>query len=129
MMMTRTVLLALSLLVSAAWLSAQSQYPQTESNQTGAAASGQTTVRGCLQGSDGNYSLVTDNGTTYRLEGDTPKLSAHVGHEVQVTGSSMSESATSSQAGTASGAQQATLTIESFKHVAKTCTSVGKSNK
>ena len=126
---TRTLLLALSLLASAAWLSAQSQYPQTESNQTGTAASAQTTVRGCLQGSGGNYSLMTDNGTTYRLEGDTSKLSAHVGHEVQVTGSSMSESASNNPAGTAAGAQEATLTIVSFKHVAKTCTSVGKSNK
>src|SRR5215470_8493593 len=97
--MIKTFVLALGLLGSAAWVSAQSQYPQTGSNQTGTAASTETTVRGCLQGSDGNYSLMAENGTTYRLEGDTSKLSAHVGHEVQIKGSSMSESAgTSTQA-------------------------------
>jgi len=116
------------LLASAAWLSAQSQYPQTGSNQTGTAASAQTTVRGCLQGSDGNYSLVADNGTTYRLEGDTSKLSEHVGHEIKITGSSMSASATNNPAST-SATQQPTLTVESFKHVAKTCPSGSNSNK
>ena len=127
--MTKTLLLTLSLLVSAAWLSAQSQYPQTGSNQTGTAASTQTTVRGCLQGSDGNYSLVADNGTTYRLEGDTSKLSEHVGHEIKITGSSMSESATNNPTSTSPGAQQPTLTVESFKHISKTCPSGSKSNK
>ena len=125
--MIKTFVLALSLLGSAAWVSAQSQYPQTGSNQTGTAASTETTVRGCLQGSDGNYSLMADNGTTYRLEGDTSKLSEHVGHEVQIKGSSMSESAgTSTQA---SGTQQPSLTVESFKHISKTCASGSKSNK
>jgi hypothetical protein len=127
--MIKTLLLALSLLGSAAWLSAQSQYPQTGSNQTGTAASTQTTVRGCLQGADGNYTLMADNGTTYRLEGDTSKLTEHVGHEVKITGSSMSESATNNPTSTASGTQQPTLTVESFKHISKTCTSAGKSNK
>src|SRR5215471_8350217 len=104
--MIKTFVLALSLLGSAAWVSAQSQYPQTESNQTGTAASTQATVRGCLQGSDGNYSLMADNGTTYRLEGDTSKLNEHVGHEVKITGSSMSESASNNNpTSTASGTQ------------------------
>jgi Protein of unknown function (DUF5818) len=44
-------------------------------------------VKGCLQGSHGNYTLMADNGTTYQLQGDTSKLSAHIGHEVQITGS------------------------------------------
>jgi hypothetical protein len=38
--MTKTLLIALSLLASVAWLQAQSQYPQTGSSQTGATASG-----------------------------------------------------------------------------------------
>ncbi len=123
--MAKTLLLAISLLVSAAWLQAQSQYPQTGSRQTATSASGQTTVQGCLQGSDGNYTLTDKSGTTYQLQGDTSKLSAHVGHEVQITGSTTSAStATSPTTGTPAGAtQQPTLTVQSMKHISKTCKS------
>ena len=123
--MAKTFLLAISLLVSAAWLQAQSQYPQTGSSQTGASASGQTTVQGCLQGSDGKYTLTDKNGTTYQLQGDTSKLSAHVGHEVQITGSTTSaSSATSPTTGTPTSAtRQPTLTVQNMKHISKTCKS------
>jgi hypothetical protein len=123
--MAKTFLLVISLLVSAAWLQAQSQHPQTGSSQTGASASGQTTVQGCLQGSDGNYTLTDKNGTTYQLQGDTSKLSAHIGHEVQITGSTTSAStAPSPTTGTPAGAtQQPTLTVQNMKHISKTCKS------
>ena len=123
--MTRTFLLALSLLVSAAWVQAQSQYPQTQtgSSQTGTTASGHKTVKGCLQGSDGNYTLMADNGTTYQLQGDTSKLSAHIGHEMQITGSTSSASATRTPGSSTSQTQLPTLTVQSFKHISKTCKS------
>jgi hypothetical protein len=123
--MMKTFLFGLILLVAGAWVQAQSQYPQTQSGQTSASASGQTTVQGCLQGSDGNYTLTDDSGTTYQLQGDTSKLSAHVGHEVQITGSTTSaSSATSPQTGTPTGAtQQPTLTVENMKHISETCKS------
>jgi hypothetical protein len=123
--MARKLLLAVSLLVSAVWLQAQGQYPQTESSQTEASASGQTKVQGCLQGSDGNYTLTADTGTTYQLQGDTSKLSAHVGHEVQITGSTTSESsATTPTTGTPAGAtQQPTLAVQNMKHISETCKS------
>ncbi len=123
--MAKTFLLAMSLLISAAWLQAQSQYPQTGSRQTGASASGQTTVQGCLEGSDGKYTLTDKNGTTYQLQGDISKLSAHVGHEVQITGSTTSaSSATSPTTGTPTSAtQQPTLNIQNMKHISKTCKS------
>ena len=52
--MLKTLMLALTLLVSAAWLQAQ-QYPQSGSGQTGNTTSRQTKVEGCLQGSNGNF--------------------------------------------------------------------------
>ena len=120
--MTRTLLLALSLLVSAAWVQAQAGYPQTGSSQTGATASGQTKVEGCLQHSEGNYTLTDNNGTTYQLQGATSKLKEHVGHEVQITGSTMS-GATSTTTGTQNAGTQSSLTVESVKHISKTCKS------
>lgn len=124
--MTKTFLLALSLLVSAAWVQAQT-YP-SGSSQTGTSASGKTTFQGCLQGSDGNYTLTDKTGTTYQLQGDTAKLSAHVGHEVQITGSTASASTTTNPTtGTpTSAAQQPTLTVQSVKHISKTCKSANK---
>lgn len=55
--MPKTMMLVLALLMSTAWLTAQ-EYPQTGSSQTGTEASGQTTVQGCLQGSNGSYALM-----------------------------------------------------------------------
>jgi hypothetical protein len=122
--MTKTFLLALSLLLSAAWVQAQNQYPQSGSSQASTQTSGQTTVRGCLQGSDGSYTLIADDGTTYQLQGDTSKLSKHVGHEVQITGSTASAEVAS--APKAAGAQQPMFTVEHLKHISSTCKSANK---
>ena len=124
--MLRMLLLTLTLVLSAAWLQAQDQYgSQAGSSQSGTnAAAGQKTVQGCLQSSDGNYTLTDKSGTTYQLQGDTSKLSAHVGHEVQITGKTSSAGATSSAMGTqAGGTQQPILAVQSMKHISKTCKS------
>jgi hypothetical protein len=122
--MMKTFLFGLVLLLSAAWIQAQSQDPQTGSSHMGA-KSGQTTVRGCLQGSDGSYTLTTSKGTMYQLQGDTSKLSAHVGHEVQITGTKASAAAstTTPTGGTASAGTEETLTVERVKHISATCKS------
>jgi hypothetical protein len=127
--MTKTFLLALSLLVSAAWVQAQSHYPPTGASQTGTTASGQTTVQGCLQDSNGAYMLTDNTGVTYQLRGDTSKLSAHVGHEVQVTGSMTSGTASNSTGASMSGTRQPILDIQNLKHMSKTCKSAGNSSK
>ena len=124
--MTRTFLLGLILLASAAWVQAQSEYPQTSSGQNEAAASGHTTVEGCLQGSGGTYTLTDKNGTTYQLEGDTSKLTAHAGHEVQITGSTTAATSTTPNptTGTATaGGQQPMLTVQKVKHISESCKS------
>ncbi len=128
--MTKTLLLALSLLVSAAWVQAQSHYPPTGSSQTGSSASGQTTVQGCLQSSNGGYTLNDDTGITYQLQGDTSKLSGHVGHEVQIIGSITSASATSNPTGASTaGTRQPILDVRTMKHISKPCKSASKSGK
>ena len=141
--MAKTLMLALTLLVSAAWLMAQDQTPQSGSSQAGSssasqtgAASGQTAVEGCLQGSSGSYTLTDNSGNTYKLEGDTSKLADHVGHEVQITGSTAGGSSASSGAsssgssasGTMSGSSQGqqTLTVSDVKHISATCKSASK---
>jgi hypothetical protein len=138
--MPKMLSLAFALLLSAAWMQAQTT-PQTDAGQAGSAtsaqsgaAAGQTSIQGCLQGSNGSFTLTADSGTTYQLQGDNSKLSKHVGHEVEVTGStsasggsgsamSPSSGAAGSTAGSSAGASAGsqTLNVDSVKQVAKTC--------
>jgi hypothetical protein len=97
---------------------AQEQSTTTASGQSSNGASGQTTVQGCLQASNGTYTLTSDSGTTYQLQGDTSKLSKHNGHEMQITGSTAGTGSASSEM---SQNSPQTLTVVSFKHISKTC--------
>jgi hypothetical protein len=107
------------LLLGSAWLFAQSSANNPGDSNTKTAGSA-ISVQGCLGGSDGNYTLTDGQGTTYQLTGDTSKLSAHVGHEVKVTGTAGSASAAASGGAGDAGAQQ-TLRVASMKHISKTC--------
>jgi hypothetical protein len=124
--MFKTLTLVATLLLSTAWLMAQDPQTSSGSSQAGSAtsgSSGQTAVEGCLQGSSGNYTLTDKSGTTYQLQGDTSKLAEHVGHEVQITGSTSAGSAGSSASAGSSGAAAGSqmLTVEKVKHMGKTC--------
>jgi hypothetical protein len=122
--MPKTMMLALALLFSTAWLAAQNQYPQTSPSQSGTA--GSTTIQGCLQESNGNYTLTSDSGMTYQLQGSSSTLSKHVGHEVRITGSTSSAGGSSSATtGEASGKSQE-LTVDNLKHISKTCSNKSK---
>jgi hypothetical protein len=122
--MPKTLMLALAFLLMTTWVVAQTQSPQTGSSRSSTESSGHTTVQGCLHESNGSYSLTSDSGMTYQLEGDGSTLSKHVGHEVRITGMSSggasSGSATSSNMGT-SGTSQEALTVKSVKHISTTC--------
>jgi len=120
--MIKMVMLAVVLLASTAWLQAQ-QYPPDSSKQTG---SSQNKVEGCVQGADGNFTLTDSSGTTYQLQGDTAKLTEHVGHEVLITGSTSGGASDSANSASAGAASQPTLNVKSVKHVSKTCKSPNK---
>ena len=120
------LLLLSVLLLGVSWAVAQDPATpgQSSPSAAGQATAGQSagshqTVEGCLNGSDGKYTLTDKQGTTYTLTGDTSKLAEHVGHEVKITGSAGSASAASS------GGQ--TLEVASVKHVAKSCSGSGMS--
>lgn len=59
---------------------------QSTTSQSGN-PNGNQTISGCLGKSGGDY-ILTDaqSGTVYTLTGNTDQLSAHVGHEVEITG-------------------------------------------
>ena|SRR5215472_9714783 len=121
----RQIFLILSImLLGLTWAIAQDTTGATPSRAAGQSASGQTTVEGCLSGSNGNFTLTDKHGTTYQLTGDAATLSEHVGHEVKVTGTS--SSGTGAAGGASAGAGSSpTLQVSSVKHVSKTCKSGG----
>lgn len=126
--MRKSLILSI-LLLCTTWMVAQTypnQNPNQSSPQTSSQASSdnQTSVQGCLGGSNGNYTLTSDSGTTYQLSGDTSKLSDHVGHKVEIQGTTAPSSAGSSTPGAPSsgGANaQPTLNVTSFKHISSSC--------
>ena len=118
------------LLLGLSWAMAQNGTPSASSStaagQTShASASGETSVEGCLSGSNGSYTLTDKNGMTYQLTGDTAKLSEHVGHEVRISGtrSSASSNAGGTASSAAGGAGSEMLQVSSVKHISKTCKS------
>lgn len=136
--MKRILLLSSILMLSAVWAMAQyGSQPSTSGQATtdtttqsshSSTDAGSTTLQGCLGGSDGNYSLTDKTGTKYQLSGDTSKMTAHVGHTVQVmgtSGSGASSSTTSSQTGSMSGSADSghTFNVTSFKHISGSCDS------
>jgi hypothetical protein len=133
--MSKTLMLAAILLLSAAWIQAQEDHSKAGSNpQAGSPTSASQdsskgdsgssqSVEGCLQGANGSFTLTDQSGTTWQLAGDTSKLTEHVGHEVQIKGSTGGASPAGAGAGAAGGQQ--TLTVESVKHMSKTCKSAG----
>jgi len=121
----KTLFLLLSMSLCAIWVSAQ-DYPKSDSRQTSTQTSTQTgtsdqamKVQGCLSGSNGNFSLADDSGKTYQLAGDTSKLTEHVGHKVEITGTTSSSGAGSSSSSSAGAGT--TLNVSSLKHMASSC--------
>jgi hypothetical protein len=131
--MRKTVVLAFFLLC-AAWAFAQTSPSQSSSpgsTQDQSATQGQSspssgdmvTVKGCLSGSAGSYTLTDDSGKAWQLSGDTSKLSEHVGHTVQIKGTSSSSSSGSTGAagGTSGASGGETLNVSSVKMVSTGC--------
>ena len=114
----------------------EEQQPQTQPAPTGSNSQqmgengNQTSVEGCLQVENGNYTLTTSSGMTYQLQGDNAMLTKHVGHEVRVKGMT---SATGTTAGSETSNMgggsntQSMLQVEKVKHISKHCNTAGMS--
>ncbi len=74
--------------------SAQDQNPEVNSSS----ANMRTTIRGCLSGSAGNYTLTDQNGMQYQVTGDDQTLRSMVGREVEISGLENQNGAPASQA-------------------------------
>ena len=125
--MYKNLILALSLLLSAGWLQAQTRVSSSDTSQAPAKTSGPTTIRGCLQSAAGTFTLTESNGTVHRLSGYANKLSHQVGHEVQITGKPGVKTVDTSQQNIASSAEEIPVfEVKTVTHIADTCKSPGK---
>src|SRR6516162_9550907 len=86
--MKRTLLLILSaLLISTIALAQDAPSANAAGNfqdQTKSSTAQGNKLRGCLSGSEGNFTLTDLNGMQYRLVGNDMALKNKVGHEVEV---------------------------------------------
>lgn len=92
-----------------------------------------TSIQGCLSGSAGSYTLTDQSGKSYQLEGETSKLSEHVGQEVQLTGkesgssnTSMTASSSSSTASSGTSSESLKFNVSKVKKISDTCASPKK---
>lgn len=114
--MRKTLTLALVLLVSAGCLEAQ------DTGKTSAKASDLDTIEGCLQNSNGDYTIVDSNNTIHILTGAANKLGHQVGHLVEVSGKPGIRTAdTTSLGGASSAVEQPVFQVKSVKQIAATC--------
>jgi hypothetical protein len=102
------ILLPCLLLFSLMTLAQQSAPSQSNSNAA-PASSGAMTVVGCVSSINGQFTLGTRRGDSYRLKGDHDTLFSYNGKEVAVSGT-----VTSSEKGR-------TLEISKIKKVSDTC--------
>jgi hypothetical protein len=141
--MKKLLLLAGVTLLSASFALAQdtpsqSQSMPSQSDQTGSQASNNGgTIKGCLSGSDGNYTLAQDEtGASFKLMGADAQLRKHVGHEVMISGQVMSansgastsdqtqsEASAGGNSEASAGAGGNAVQVSSVKMVSKHCSS------
>ena len=112
--MYKTLMLALALLVPAAWLQAQDTMSK----------SSPTTIEGCLSNHNGQYWLTDSTGKVYQLSSNAQKLSSHVGHTVQITGMPGVKTTDTTVQGSESTAKEIPVfKVKSVQHVADSCKS------
>jgi hypothetical protein len=110
---------------------AQGTAPEKQEKKADKSAHTQT-VTGCLQKGDepGEFSITGEDGKTWGLRSTSVKLDEHLGHKVNVTGTTTHETKAAEKAeekkegqveNAASKAEYADLTVTSLKMVSETC--------
>lgn len=122
--MTRTRMLSLVLLICAPCLHAQSAYQDSKPAKTGEGTPGPATLEGCLQKSEGEYTITGRDGVLHHLA-DGSKVKSYVGHEVQLTGTPSIETIDTTPPGGASSAiEKPVFRVKTVKDLSATCQSL-----
>lgn len=118
--MTKARPLCLAILLCVPCLGTPQQGQQTLSNPNASAPAGET-LEGCVQRSRGEYTLTDANGVLHHLSGGS-KMQQHIGHEVQMFGTSSVRTIDTTPPGGASSAiEQRVFRIKSVKDLGLPC--------
>lgn len=118
--MFKTLLLIPLVLISSVCLHAETAGLSDKSQKS----ADPTTLQGCLKVSSGQYTLTEDDGKPHLLAGAAKKLSPHVGHEVEVSGTPGTRTEdTTSVGGSSSANEFVVFEVKSVRYVSDTCQS------
>lgn len=121
--MRRTLMLTLMVVISAVWLHAQAANAFWSAGQ---AASGPTTLQGCLQYTKGHYFLTDSSGTAHQLSNEANKLQKEVGKQIEVTGMPGVRTVDTTRQGLESSAkEEQVFKVKTVKQIADSCTPAG----
>lgn len=93
--------------------SAQSQ---TKTHETSSSV-----IRGCLSGSNGNYTITDQNGMQYAINGPDNQLAARVGHEVEVSTHPDTSSEAASQGDQTTAHSSNSVQVSDIRDVSSRC--------
>jgi len=117
----RNIVMLSILLLLAACLTAQ-QYPSQEEGQPSVKPNERTTLDGCLQYDNGQYSLIDGSGMKFLLTGSAKQLKPQIDHEVELNGKPSSRTLDNTPPGGASSViTQYIFVVKSVKRVADIC--------
>ena len=120
--MNKTVMLCLSLLICALSLEAQPANQGSTAGKTAEVAPGPAMLGGCLQYSEGEYTITDKSGMLHHLSGGSKLLKPYVGHDVELTGTPSIRTIDTTVAGGASSAiEKPIFQVKTVKDVAATC--------
>jgi hypothetical protein len=127
-----TCVLLLAMGIAAAQDTPSGEQPAPQEQEQALPQSDQTadqiTIRGCLSGSDQNFTISDQSGRSYKLSGDFAMLSEHVGHEVELTGKFGEVAAGEQPAGEQAAAtgDQKLFEFSNVKMISETCSTGGE---
>jgi pectate lyase len=135
--MSKVLLLAAFLLLSATWVVAQqSSTAGSQNSQSGMSSGNESSIEGCLNGSAGNFTLISSTGITYQLTGASDDLAKHVNQQVRVRGTQSAATAPSNTSPTSSSsapspsgssaASQPAFSVSKLSKIADTCSTSNK---
>lgn len=122
--MTKTTMLCLAILICALWLQARPANQGASASKTAEVAPGPAMLEGCLQKSQGEYTITDKDGMSHHLSEGSKLLKSYVGHEVQLTGVPSTRTIDTTPPGGASSAiERPVFKVKTVKDVAVTCQS------
>jgi len=118
----KIMMLTLGLVISAVWSHAQSGNSPSDAGQNSGKPSSLTTLEGCVQLANNQYTLTDSDRMVHQLAGAANKLGRQVGHWVELSGKPGIRTVDTTNAGAGSSAvEQSVFEVKSVKLIAATC--------